>query len=566
MTDYPHSDSAQDPAAQDPTDRPVEMYGPRGHPRPHVSGRFRRRLVVGLLAALGLAGGAAGVGVLTGFLPNPVVAGDPKVSGRGEPSDPGPRPVKVIRPRQDPNFRVTTRQFAVVEPYYQAQLRTRVSGEIRFVARDIGERVRAGDLLVDIDVPDLRLAVEQKGAVVTQRERELAAAEADLGVARVAVSAARVAVRLSGVEVDRAIDTRKARKIDLDQVTELFARGSVVKARVDAAELDHQAAVRAVEAAEVEVARAKVDEEGKIASLERAKADLELKRSLVEVARKDRDAAAVQLGFARVYAPFDGVVTARSADPGKFVSARSGGASEPLVTVARTDLITVVMKLPDRSAPYVSWDTVAFVEFAQLPGVTVRGPITRFSHAIDPSDGTMRVEVDVYNGSEAGYRAVLGLAAVKADISPLQPIDRLAGVLAAGGGLFRSKADHKGWHHGMALIPDWGPAGRHKPIVPGTTATVRLDLEEFEDTFLLPSGAVYGKAGQPYILVVENGVTRAVPVAVQVNDGTLVKVAAVVPGAGREVSRELTGSEVIVATRQLEVGEGTRVTPVFENW
>ncbi len=51
------------------------------------------------------------------------------------------------------------------------------------------------------------------------------------------------------------------------------------------------------------------------------------------------------------------------------------------------------------------------------------------------------------------------------------------------------------------------------------------------------------------------------------NDGTLVKVAAVIPSVGgRQVIRELTGNEVIVVTRQLEVGEGTRVTPVFEKW
>jgi hypothetical protein len=51
------------------------------------------------------------------------------------------------------------------------------------------------------------------------------------------------------------------------------------------------------------------------------------------------------------------------------------------------------------------------------------------------------------------------------------------------------------------------------------------------------------------------------------NDGTLVKVAAVVSsGNGRQVTRELTGNEVIVAGRQLEVGEGARVTPVLNNW
>src|SRR5687767_9932691 len=86
----------------------VELHGPKPH---HVSGRLRRRLIVGSLAVLCLGGVVAGAGVLTGFLPNPVVAGDPKASGRGESSDTGPLSVKAVRPIRDSNFRITTRQF-----------------------------------------------------------------------------------------------------------------------------------------------------------------------------------------------------------------------------------------------------------------------------------------------------------------------------------------------------------------------------------------------------------------------------------------------------------------------
>lgn len=560
MSDTPIADTTLEAA-------PVGMHAPHHAPhRPRVSGRLRRRLVVGLLVLLGLGGAAAGVGVLTGFLPNPVVAGDPKATGLTEPRESGPLQIKVIRPRRDPNFRITTRQFATVEPYYQAGLRARVSGVVRSVTKDIGEPVRAGELLVDIDVPDLRQAVEQKDAVIVQREKELDASKADLAVARAAVDAAAVAVKTKGVEVNRMKDLRGARKVELDQFLVLFKGDAAVKARVDAATLDYQAAERAVEAAEAAVEQAKVERVGKSASSEKATADVELKRAFVEVAKKDRDAAAILLGYARLHAPFDGVIVARAADPGKFVSNGAGGSTDPLVTVARTDLVTVAAKVPDKAAPFVSWDTDATVEFDQLPGVVVRGPITRYSQAVDPADQTMRVEVDVYNGTQAEYREMLARAAVKTTVSPLIP-DTAAAVLAAGAGMIRDKADHKGWHEGYALTPQWGAAGAYRRIVPGTTATVRLDLEKFSDAVLLPSGAVFGRAGQSYVLVVEDGVTRAVPVVVQLNDGTLVKVATVVPGpGGRQVTRELTGDEVIVATRQAEVGDGRRVTPVFEKW
>ncbi len=556
MSDVPH-----DGSATAPDQGAVELYGPK----PHASNRSRRRFVVGLLVLLGVGGAAAGVGVLTGFLPNPVVAGDPKASGHGDAVDTGPQQVKVVRPRRDPNFRITTQQFAVVEPFYQAGLRARVTGVVRSVSKDIGEPVRAGELLVDIDAPDLKQAVEQKDAVVRQRERELDVARADLAVARNMVDAAAVAVRAKAVEIDRAKDTQAARKIDLEAVTTLFKQDAVQKNKVDAAELDYRAAERGVQVAEADVEKAKVDLAGKAASVEKAVADIELRRAFVEVGLKDRDAAATQYGFARLYAPFDGTVVARAAVPGRYVTATV--MTEPLITVARTDLVTVVAKIPDNAAAFVSWDTEALVEFSQLPGITVRGPITRYSQAIDPADQTMRVEVDVYNGPEADYRAMLGRAAAETSVAALVPFDRAGGFAAAGAGLIRGKADHKGWHEGYARTPNWGPEGRYRKLVAGTTATMRLDLEKFGESFLLPSGAVFSRAGQSYILVVEDGVTKGVPVAVQMNDGTLTKVAAVLPGAGdRQVTRELTGREVVLVTRQLEIGDGRKVTPVFDKW
>jgi multidrug resistance efflux pump len=357
------------------------------HPAPaRVSGRLRRRLVIGLLVLLGLGGAIAGAGMLTGFLPNPVVAGDPKATGLIEPRDHPQQTVKVVRPKLESNFRITTLlPVAKVEPFYQAGLRPRVSGDVLSVTKDIGESVRAGELLVEIDVPDLKQAVEQKQAIILQREKELAVARADLVIAQKTLDAAAVAIKVKGVDVKRARDIVAARKIDLESVTILHKQGAVLKDKVDAAQLDFNAAERAVDAAEVDVEKAKVEEAGKAASLEKAVADVELKTALVEVAKKDRDAAAIQYGYSRLYAPFDGVIIARSTDPGKFVFGGASGASEPLITVGRIDLVTVAAKVPDNAAPFVSYNTEALVEFAQLPGVSVRGLITRFSRVVDPA-------------------------------------------------------------------------------------------------------------------------------------------------------------------------------------
>jgi hypothetical protein len=71
--------------------------------------------------------------------------------------------------------------------------------------------------------------------------------------------------------------------------------------------------------------------------------------------------------------------------------------------------------------------------------------------------------------------------------------------------------------------------------------------------------------------VVENGVTKQYPVQVQVNDGRVAKVALVTrqmdaDGKTRDSLTELTGREIVVVGRQLELGEGTKVHPVVSKW
>src|SRR5262245_13798223 len=78
-------------------------------------------------------------------------------------------PVKTIHPRRDADFHVTTRQLASVEPYFHAKLFARASGTVTSVAKGIHQRVRRGEVLIEIDVPELRKNVAIKESVVAQR-------------------------------------------------------------------------------------------------------------------------------------------------------------------------------------------------------------------------------------------------------------------------------------------------------------------------------------------------------------------------------------------------------------
>src|SRR5262249_56696844 len=102
-----------------------------------------------------------------------------------------------------------------------------------------------------------------------------------------------------------------------------------------AAEADRKEAEMAVRKAESDLAEAK-------AKSEAANADVTLKDALIGVAQKDRDKAQAQADYAQVKSLFDGHIKQRHVDPGSFV--RIG---DPVLTVERTDIVTVTMKVVD---------------------------------------------------------------------------------------------------------------------------------------------------------------------------------------------------------------------------
>ncbi|MFO0850080.1 MAG: efflux RND transporter periplasmic adaptor subunit [Gemmataceae bacterium] len=557
-----------------PPEPDVVALRPAEHPHPgkRAAGRTRRRLVVLLLVLLAGGGGLVGVGVLTGFLPNPVVAGDPKADGREEPpARSGPQTVKAIRPKQDPSVQLTVEQLGTVEAYYRADLRARASGLVRAVHKEIGDQVSRGDLLVEIDVPDLTQEVAQKDAVVAQRRQELRVSQAHLKDAQAGRDVMRAAIREKQALVAQAEATRDFRKKRLDRLRKLAASDAVVAGVIDEEERDYVASEAAVAAAVATVERGRADAAEAESRIEAATADTDLKAALVEVARRDLARAQAVAEYARVTAPFDGVVVRRTVDPGSFVQNATTGASDPLISVARTDLVTVVARFTDAAAPFVTEGTEAEITFKSLPGVSVVGRVTRFSPSIQNSDRTMRVEVDLFNGTAADHKRIMARL-IAAGLAPLGTSSPVAAVAARQAARDTLTGLHKGdgdlFAAASLSASASQPAGR---LIPGMTGTMKLLLRHFPGGYVVPSTAVYSRSGTPYVLLVEDGVTKQYPVQVQVNDGRVAKVVFVTrrrdaAGVAHEVVSELTGREVVVAGRQLEVGEGVAVRPAVTDW
>ncbi len=102
--------------------------------------------------------------------------------------------------------------------------------------------------------------------------------------------------------------------------------------------------------------------------------------------------------FERIYAPFDGIVTARNTDIGALIDAGAGSAQpRDLFRLASTGLIRVFVPVPEAYAPDITDGGKAYLTLDEFPNKRFEGTITRNSSAIDPLSRTLNVEVDVPN-------------------------------------------------------------------------------------------------------------------------------------------------------------------------
>ena len=103
-------------------------------------------------------------------------------------------------------------------------------------------------------------------------------------------------------------------------------------------------------------------------------------------------------GFERVYAPFDGVVTARNTDIGDLIdSGSSGGVKTDLFHIAQPGVLRVYVNVPEEYSQGVKVGMTANLALAEFPGRTFRGKLVRTADAINVTTRTLLIEVDVEN-------------------------------------------------------------------------------------------------------------------------------------------------------------------------
>jgi RND family efflux transporter MFP subunit len=259
---------------------------------------------------------------------------------RKEPAAPAMK-VAVVRVERQPLARTVT-LAASLEPYEQAPLYAKVAGYVASIAVDIGDRVDEGQVLATLEIPEMA--------------QQHAQAENQLAVQR--------------AEVSRAEAEAELRRLILERSRGLRSRDAIT-----AQDLDQARAEAAKASAELELARARARS---------AQARLGELQTLME--------------YARLRAPFAGIVTQRFVDRGALVQAATSSANvSPVVTVARTDTLRAFVDVPEPEVPFVDRADRAVLEVASLPGKRFEGVVTRVAGALDPSSRTMRTEIDFPN-------------------------------------------------------------------------------------------------------------------------------------------------------------------------
>lgn len=225
-----------------------------------------------------------------------------------------------------------------VQPLQETVIYPRASGYVRAWKVDIGDRVKKGQVLAEIETPELDQELLQAAAQLKQTEAQRTQAQANRNLA----------------------------KANLARAERLAPSGIVSRA-----DLEQQQAQAEVGDANVKVADANVAAQ---------RANIQRLRQLK--------------AFARVTAPFAGAVTLRSVEIGSLVTS---GNNQPLFRIADVDPARIFVQVPQDVAPSVRAGAAADVAVREYPGRKFPGTVTRAAGELDASTRTMTTEVRVPN-------------------------------------------------------------------------------------------------------------------------------------------------------------------------
>jgi RND family efflux transporter MFP subunit len=310
---------------QTPASREADKPAP-----PKTSGTGRQILMIGVLLLL-IA--ALGFGFWRHYSLNAEVMATAKANHEFVPS------VRTALVRASGSV-ISVTWPGTTEAFAQANIYARASGYISKRNVDIGSRVKAGELLVEIIAPELDHQIAQAEATLAQMQATL----------------------------EQAIANRDLARVTWDRDNPLVQKGWVTAQQGDTDRLTLQARDAAVLVAQSNI----VAQKAQLQVLNQQKA------------------------YQSVIAPFDGVITQRNIDIGSLVQADAASGTF-LFTLMQSDVLRIQLYVPQDEAFGVAPGVEAVVRVPEMPGRDFPGKVTRIADALQPGSRTLLTEIDVPN-------------------------------------------------------------------------------------------------------------------------------------------------------------------------
>jgi RND family efflux transporter MFP subunit len=243
------------------------------------------------------------------------------------------------------------------KPFQEVDIHAKVAGYIKTIYVDVGSHVQEGQTLAVLEVPELAAELSGADAAVRRAKEEIRRAQGD---------------------VQRAKSAHEATHAMAERLTQAS---------------DSRAGLVAQQ--EVDDARAK-DLEGE-AQVSSAQAALSAAEQALDVAVANQQQYKALSDYARITAPFTGVITVRYADTGSLISAGTASTtSTPVVRLAQISVLRLVLPVPESIAGQIRLGEPVKVHVQALNQDSV-GKVSRFADALDSQTRTMETEIDFNN-------------------------------------------------------------------------------------------------------------------------------------------------------------------------
>lgn len=307
------------------------------------------------------------------------------------------------------HFAQKTEQPGQIEAFAVAPIHAKVSGYVKSVLVDIGDKVKGpkidsqgntsepGQILLVIDAPEILEEVRQKEAKVQQSQADAKQAQAAIRVAEAAAESAVANVAESKSEQSEAVASFERWKSEFARISELAASKTVTQKLADETEQQYRAAEAAMSAVVARIRSAESKATEAQVAVEKSQADAESVAARLAVAEAELRSARVMADYLTLRAPFDGVISTRNVDPGRLVQSAKGSYEPPLLTVIQADTVRLFIEVPESDAVLVAPGRKAAIRVAASAGKSFEGTVARTSWTLAASNRTLRTEIDIPN-------------------------------------------------------------------------------------------------------------------------------------------------------------------------